>query len=53
MKNLQKRLLADRRVGRPIMFKSQPPQEVEVEEVKEEIDPEELDRQLYYTLRFY
>ena len=53
LKNIQKRMMTQKRFGRPIMFKSNPPQKEEKEEVKDDIDEDELDRQRYFTLRFY
>ena len=47
-----RRLGANKRTGRPVMAKSFLKTEEKQEEVKDEIDPEEVEKQRYFSVRF-
>lgn len=52
MEILKKRMLAEKRYGRPIMAKSMLQAEKKEDSEPDEIDEDEIDRQLYFTERF-
>ncbi len=52
LEKIKKRMMAEKRFGRPIMAKSMLKKQVKEVEDDDSEDEEEIDRRLYYTVRF-